>query len=140
MADSDINKLPTYRLGVLETKVDRMQDDVKALDGRVTDLSERVTDLSERVTNLSERVTNLSERVTNLSERVTGLSERLTALYERFTSFEKKTDERFDRLEDRQRSDFRILFRSILAIGGLILAAETGLIAKLTSAVSPLFP
>ena len=119
MADSDINKLPTYRLGVLETKVDRMQDDVKALDGRVT---------------------NLSERVTNLSERVTGLSERLTALYERFTSFEKKTDERFDRLEDRQRSDFRILFRSILAIGGLILAAETGLIAKLTSAVSPLFP
>ena len=119
MADSDINKLPTYRLGVLETKVDRMQDDVKALDGRVTDLSERVTDLSERVT---------------------GLSERLTALYERFTSFEKKTDERFDRLEDRQRSDFRILFRSILAIGGLILAAETGLIAKLTSAVSPLFP
>ena len=126
MADSDINKLPAYRLGVLETKVDRLQDDVKALDGRVTDLSERVTDLSERVT--------------GLAERVTGLAERLTDLCERFTSFEKRSDARFDRLEDRQRSDFRILFRSILAIGGLILAAETGLIAKLTSAVSPLFP
>ena len=119
MADSDINKLPAYRLGALETKVDRLQDDVKALDGRVTDLSERVT---------------------GLAERVTGLAERLTDLYERFTSFEKRSDARFDRLEDRQRSDFRILFRSILAIGGLILAAETGLIEKLTSAVSPLFP
>ena len=48
MADSDINKLPAYRLGVLETKVDRLQDDVKALDGRVTDLSERVTDMDDR--------------------------------------------------------------------------------------------
>ena len=48
MADSDINKLPAYRLGVLETKVDRLQDDVKALDGRVTDLSEHVTDMDDR--------------------------------------------------------------------------------------------
>ena len=48
MADSDITKLPAYRLGVLETKVDRLKDDVKALDGRVTDLSERVTDMDER--------------------------------------------------------------------------------------------
>ena len=126
MADSDINKLPAYRLGALETKVDRLQDDVKTLDGRVTDLSERVA--------------GLTERVAALAERVTGLDERLTALYERFIDFEKRSDARFDRLEDRQRSDFRILFRSILAIGGLILAAETGLIAKLTSAVAPLFP
>ena len=133
MADSDINKLPAYRLGALETKVDRMQEDVKALDGRVTALSERVN--------------GLSERVNGLSERVKGLAKRLTALYGRVTAFEKRTDKRFDRIErqlekqdERQRSDFRILFRSILAIGGLILAAETGLIEKLTSAVSPLFP
>ena len=119
MADSDISKLPAYRLGVLETKVDRLQDDVKALDGRVKALDGRVTDLSVRVS---------------------AIAERLMALYERFTDFEKRSDARFDRLEDRQRSDFRILFRSILAIGGLILAAETGLIAKLTSAVAPLFP
>ena len=112
MADSDINKLPAYRLGVLETKVDRLQDDVKALDGRDTDLSERVSDIAER----------------------------LTALYGRFIDFEKRSDARFDRLEDQQRSNFRILFRSILAIGGLILAAEAGLIEKLMSAVSPLFP
>ena len=126
MADSDINKLPAYRLGVLETKVDRLQDDVKALDGRVKTLDGRVTDLSVRVS---------------------AIAERLMALYERFTDFEKRSDERFGRIErqldkqdERQRSDFRILFRSILAIGGLILAAETGLIAKLTSAVAPLFP
>ena len=119
MADSDIDNLPTYRLGALETKVDRLQEDVKALDGRVTNLSERVAAICERLSALYERVTGFEQRVEN-----------------RFD----KQDERSDRREDRQRSDFRVLFRSILAIGGIMLAAETGLIAGLRSAVSSLFP
>ena len=123
MADSDNNNLPTYRLGVLETKVDRLQEDVKALDGRVTNLSERVT-----------------EGFTALSERLSALSERLAALYERVTDSEQRIEKRLDRLEDRQRSDFRITCRAFLAIGGLILADGTGLIAELASAVSSLFP
>ena len=119
MADSDIDNLPTYRLGALETKVDRLQEDVKALDGRVANLSERVAAICERLSALYERVTGFEQRVEN-----------------RFD----KQDERADKREDRQRSDFRVLFRSILAIGGIMLAAETGLIAGLSSAVSSLFP
>ena len=130
MADSDIDNLPTYRLGALETKVDRLQEDVKTLDGRVTNLSERIANLSERVT----------EGFTALSERLSALSERLSALYERVTDSEQRIEKRLDRLEDRQRSDFRITCRAFLAIGGLILADGTGLIAELASAVSSLFP
>ena len=129
MADSDIDNPPTHRLGVLETKVDRLQEDVKALDGRVT--------------NLSERIANLSERVT---EGFTALSERLSALYQRITGFEQRIEKRFDeqdewldKWEDRRRREFRILMRSFLALGGLILAREFGLIAELMSAVSSLF-
>ena len=137
MADSDIDNLPTYRLGALETKVDRLQEDVKTLDGRVTNLSERIANLSERVT---EGFTALSERLSALSERLSALSERLSALYERVTDSEQRIEKRLDRLEDRQRSDFRITCRAFLAIGGLILADGTGLIAELASAVSSLFP
>ena len=137
MADSDIDNLPTYRLGALETKVDRLQEDVKALDGRVANLSERVANLSERVAAICERLSALYERVTGFEQRV---ENRFDKQDENFENRFDKQDERSDRQEDRQRSDFRVLFRSILAIGGLILAAETGLIAELASAVSSLFP
>ena len=130
MADSDNNNLPTYRLGALETKVDRLQEDVKALDGRIA--------------NLSERVANLSERVT---EGLTAMGGRVSALCERITDFEQRTERHFDeqdewldKWEDRRRREFRILMRSFLAIGGLILANATGLTAELMSAVSSLFP
>ena len=123
MADSDNNNLPTYRLGALETKVDRLQEDVKALDGRIANLSERVT------------------------EGLTAMGGRVSALCERITDFEQRTERHFDeqdewldKWEDRRRREFRILMRSFLAIGGLILANATGLTAELMSAVSSLFP
>lgn len=82
-----------------DRRLDQMQEMMGDLIRVVANTHAMVLELKDQVSELKEQVSGLGEQVAELTVQVSELKDQVAETNRRLSAFEKKADERFDRME-----------------------------------------